>query len=160
MAITEIMVTTGAAVDAEAEVGADLPGVVADAADRLNDRVGAGAIGIGTMTTILAGGATVAADPESVVVAGNVIAVDQGAVAETPRGPEIVTGPAKGRGVNETETAEAGDHTVGAGAENVTEIGIGIATETGGNDQRRVAADQKRAAAVAVGRMHEIEQIA
>ena len=48
------------------------------------------------------------------------------------------------------ETAEAGDHTVGAGAENA-----GI--ETGGNVQRRAAAVPKMAAAAAVERTHEID---
>ena len=146
-----------AVVDDEAEVGADLQeGVVVVVADRLIDRVGAGAIGIGIMMTTLAGGATAAADLESAAAAESVIAVDQGAEEEVLIGPEIGPGigpenvidPAEGRGVK--ETAEAGDHTVGAGAEN--------AIETGENVQRRVvAADPKMAAAVAVERMQEIE---
>lgn len=142
-----------AVVDDEAEVGADLQeGVVVVVADRLIDRVGAGAIGIGIMMTTLAGGATAAADLESAAAAESVIAVDQGAEEEVligpGIGPENVIDPAEGRGVK--ETAEAGDHTVGAGAEN--------AIETGENVQRRVvAADPKMAAAVAVERMQEIE---
>ena len=146
-----------AVVDDEAEVGADLQeGVVVVVADRLIDRVGAGAIGIGIMMTTLAGGATAAADLESAAAAESVIAVDQGAEVEVligrgigpGIGPENVIDPAEGRGVK--ETAEAGDHTVGAGAEN--------AIETGENVQRRVvAADPKMAAAVAVERMQEIE---
>ena len=142
-----------AVVDDEAEVGADLQeGVVVVVADRLIDRVGAGAIGIGIMMTTLAGGATAAADLESAAAAESVIAVDQGAEVEVligrGIGPENVIDPAEGRGVK--ETAEAGDHTVEAGAEN--------AIETGENVQRRVvAADPKMAAAVAVERMQEIE---
>eukprot|EP00563_Minutocellus_polymorphus_P007169 CAMPEP_0181048010 /NCGR_PEP_ID=MMETSP1070-20121207/15193_1 /TAXON_ID=265543 /ORGANISM="Minutocellus polymorphus, Strain NH13" /LENGTH=1201 /DNA_ID=CAMNT_0023126737 /DNA_START=254 /DNA_END=3860 /DNA_ORIENTATION=- len=153
---TESTVNAAAAVDGEAEAGVDLPGAVADAAGRLNGRVlvGAGAIviGIGTMAIILVGGATAAADPENVAgaaeVVGTAIAADLGAVEEMLIG-EIATDPAEGRGATEI-LAGADDHTVGAEAENATGIGIG---ESG---QRRVVADQKKAAVAE--KMHEIEQ--
>lgn len=154
MAITVTMAAVAVDGEAEAGAGADLPGA------------GTGAIGIGTMMITLAGGATVVVDPESAVAVETVVAVGQGVVVETwigldEAGADLLGAVADAAGrLNDragapesevaAETAEAGDHTVGAGVENA-----GI--ETGGNVQRRAAADPKMAAAAAVERTYEID---
>ena len=153
MVTTVTMAAVAADGEAEAGAGADLPGA------------GTGAIGIGTMVTILAGGATVVVDPESAMAAETVVAVGQEVAVEMwigldEAGADLLgAADAAGRlndrvGAPESEvaaeTAEVGDHTVGAGAENA-----GI--ETGGNVQRRAAADPKMAEAAAVERTHEID---